>query len=116
MIISQAHNEDKQVMEVSGDLTVANSLNLRKAMLANFKKGDSLELAVGDVTDMDLSFVQILIAAIKTAEKDEKEFALRTPVPEPLVKGLETSGFLNHGRCEKTDCIWCSILAQVQGA
>jgi anti-anti-sigma regulatory factor len=116
VIISQAHKDGKQVMEVSGDLTVANSLKLKKAVLANFKKGDRFEIALGDVTDMDLSFIQIILAAIKTAEKDDKEFALRIPVPELVVKGLESSGFLNHTRCEKTGCIWCSILAQVQGA
>ena len=116
MNISQAQKEDKQVVEVSGALTVANSQKLKKAMLGNLKKGDRLELAIGDVTDMDLSFIQILAATVKTAEKGGKEFSMRIPVPEQVLLGLELSGFLNHSSCQKPGCIWCSILAQVQGA
>ena len=115
MRISQKKKGNDRVVEVSGSLTVAHSSGLKKAILENLKKGNRLELVIGDVTDVDLSFIQIIGAALKTAEKGDREFTLRTPVPEPVVKSVRLSGLLNHDRCSKPNCVWCSINGQIQG-
>ena len=115
MRISQKKKGNDRVVEVSGSLTVAHSSGLKKAILENLKKGNRLELVIGDVTDVDLSFIQIIGAAKKTGEKGDREFALRTPVPELVVKNLRLSGLLNHDRCSKPNCVWCSINGQIQG-
>ena len=113
--ISHKNKGHKRLVEVSGSLTVANASNLKKTILANLKKGHHLELIVGDVTDVDLSFIQIIAAANKSAEKGDREFTIRSPVPEPVVRSLMLAGLLNHERCSVTNCLWCSINTQVQG-
>ena len=115
MRISQKKIGSKRVVEVSGSLTVAHSSGLKKAILENLKKGNRLELVIGHVTDVDLSFFQIIGAAKKTGEKGDGEFALRTPVPELVLKNLRLSGLLNHDKCLKPNCVWCSINGQIQG-
>ncbi len=113
--VSQKNKGPNRLLEVSGSLTVANASKLKKAILANLKKGHHLELVVGDVTDVDLSFIQIIAAANKSAEKGDREFKIRSPVPDPIVRNLRLAGFLNHERCTNKNCLWCSINMQIQG-
>ena len=115
MRISQKKEGNSRVVKVAGSLTVANSSALKKAVLENLRKGNRLELVFDDVTDVDLSFLQIIVAALKTAEKGDREFTLRTPVPEAVVKSVRLSGLLNHEKCSKPNCVWCSINGQIQG-
>lgn len=116
MRIAKKKKGDTRVIEVSGTLTVANSLKLKKALAENLKKGSRLELIITDVSEMDLSFIQLLVAAMKKTETGDREFKVKTPVPDLVVENLKLSGFLNHNSCAKPDCVWCSILEQVQGA
>ena len=116
MLISQRKENGKRVIEVSGALTVAGSRTLKKAIQENLRKGCRLELVIGETSEVDLSFIQLMGAAMKTAEKGDREFILRPPVPEPVVKGLELSGFLNHTRCVKSGCVWCAVREMVEGA
>ena len=115
MHVEQKKNDKNRIVEVSGSLTVKNSKELKKTILENFRKGNSLELVLGDVTDVDLSFIQVITAAVKTAEKGDSEFSIRTPVPEKMINSLKIAGLLNHGRCSKHNCVWCSINEQIQG-
>ena len=116
MNISQDKNGPKRVVKVSGSLTAANSVQLKKVMADNLRKGNQLELVFGEVTEMDISMIQILAAAVKTAETGDRVFTVRTPVPETVAKSLKLSGFLNHYKCVKSGCVWCDIDNQLQGA
>lgn len=115
MRISQKKKGNSRVVEIAGSLTVANSFDLKKAVLENLRKGNRLELVIGDVTDVDLSFIQIIAAAMKSAERGDRDFTVRTPVPEPVVKSVKLSGLLNHEKCSKVNCVWCSINEQILG-
>jgi anti-anti-sigma regulatory factor len=111
--ISQKKKGNNRVVEVAGTLTVANNPRLKKAVLENLRKGNHLELVIADVTDVDLSFIQIIAAAMKMAEKSDREFTVRTPVPGPVLKSVKLSGLLNHDKCSKPNCVWCSINGQI---
>jgi len=113
--ITQIKKGNVRIIEIAGALTVASSHDLKKAVLGNLRKGSRLELVIGEVTDVDLSFIQILAAALKTAENGGLEIAIRTPIPDPVIKSVEMSGLLNHSACSNPDCFWCSINRQVQG-
>jgi anti-anti-sigma regulatory factor len=113
--ISSKNKGSDRIVEVAGSLTVAGSSELKKVILENLKKGNRLELVIGEVTDVDLSFIQIMAAAMKTAETGDRKFTIRTPVPEPVLKSVKLSGMLNHDSCSRPDCVWCSIKGQIQG-
>ena len=116
MKISQSKRGNRRVVSVSGSLTVTDSSDLKKVMAENLRKGHQLELVFDDVSEMDVSIIQIMAAAVKTAEPGDRKFTVRTPVPEPVAQSLKLSGFLNHHNCKKKECVWCAIGNQVQGA
>jgi anti-anti-sigma regulatory factor len=114
--ISQDKNGSRRVVAVSGSLTVADSSDLKKVMAENLRKGHQLELVLDEVSEVDISVIQIMAAAVKAAEAGDRKFSVKTPVPEPVAESLRLSGFLNHYNCKETDCVWCAISSQVQGA
>jgi anti-anti-sigma regulatory factor len=114
--ISQKKKDNRHIVEVSGALTLAGSLELKKTVLDNLKKGKHLDLAFGEVTDADLSFIQIIAAAVKMAEKGDRKFTLKSPIPELVLSNIKIAGLLNHDKCSKSDCVWCSINEQSRGA
>jgi anti-anti-sigma regulatory factor len=113
MRIVQKKNGNKRVVEVAGSLTVEGCSDLKNAVLKNLRKGSHLELIISDVTDVDLSFIQIVTAAMKAAGKGDREFSVRTPIPELVVKSVKLSGLLNHNICSIPNCVWCTIKGQM---
>lgn len=116
MRIKRKNAGDGIVLEVEGALTVSEIVGLKKAVQENLRKGDRLELDVSLVSEADLTFIQILAAAAKRAEKGDRSFTVRSPVPEPVMRTLRLSGVLNHARCRKGDCVWCRLIDQTPGA
>lgn len=115
MRISQKKKGRKRAIEVSGALTLDNSLKLKKAILKGLSDGSHLELILNEIDEVDMSFLQIVGAAMKTAEQNNITFSIKAPVPDPVVESMRLSGFLNHSSCSKKGCLWCSVKEQVEG-
>lgn len=103
------------MLEISGTLTAAWSTDLKKEILGGLKKGPELRLVIGKVTDVDLSFLQIVSSALKTAQREGKELTMKLPVPDPVVESVILAGLQNHGSCQTDGCLWCSIETQSSG-
>lgn len=115
MHIAKEKSGAVRTIEVSGALTVAHGGELRKALLEDLRKGTRLEIAFGEVTEVDLSFFQIMAAALKTAETRKIELMVRTPLPERVVHSAQLAGLLNHSGCSDAGCVWCSIKREAEG-
>lgn len=70
-------------LELSGDLTLEHGCELRSLLLSH-KDSPRLRISVNNATRMDLTFVQLLQALMRSRERDHLllEFA---PLPDVLV-------------------------------
>lgn len=116
MRVSRKKEGRTQVLEISGTLTAAWSADLKRAIQSGLKKGPELRLVIGKVEDVDLSFLQIVSSALKTAQREGKELTMKLPVPDPVVESVILAGLQNHGTCRAESCLWCSIKTQSSGA
>jgi anti-anti-sigma regulatory factor len=114
--ILRKKTDKTQILEISGSLTAAWSADLKKEIQGGLKKGPRLQLVIKKVEDVDLSFLQVILAALKTAQAEDKELTLKLPVPDPIVENVILAGLHNHGACSIDDCLWCSIKTQSTGA
>jgi anti-anti-sigma regulatory factor len=105
-----------QVLEISGSLTVGQSAELKKAIQGSLKKSKELQLVIKQVDEVDLSFLQVIAAAIKSAESENKKFVFQFPVPDQVLESVILGGLQNHGSCQAESCLWCLIEAQGPGA
>lgn len=82
------------VVDLSGSLVVRTAKAVHEAVLAGLKQPGTLELNISDVTEADLSFVQIVEAARRSAADAGREIRLSKPADGALRDVLDLGGFL----------------------
>ncbi|EWY41634.1 hypothetical protein N825_24105 [Skermanella stibiiresistens SB22] len=91
-------NEKKTILvRFAGSLTVPEAAHIRSSLLDAFRDGDSVEVDCSGATDVDLSFVQLLLAARRTAVKLGKSITLSAPAAGALLDTLARGGLLGSG-------------------
>ncbi len=63
---------------------------LREALSA----GADLALDLGDMEEADLAFIQLIIAARRSAQASGLSLTLSHPAPDPILQTLERGGFI----------------------
>lgn len=82
------------LVDLSGSLVVRSAKTVHESVLAGFKQSGPVELQISDVTEADLSFVQIVEAARRSAAAAGREIRLSKPADGALRDVLELGGFL----------------------
>lgn len=81
-------------LHVASSAVMRNAADLRQQCIDALAEEGTINIDIADVTDADLSFVQI-ICALRTAAADAgREVRLRTPAPAPVAALLDRAGFL----------------------
>jgi anti-anti-sigma factor len=83
--------KDATVLDISGELTVENAGDIKGALLEAFRAGKDVILKLKKVSAVDLSFIQILLAAYSKARSESR--ALTVKGPKTFVQAVEEAGF-----------------------
>jgi len=86
--------EGSKIVELSGALTIQNAGCVRDELMAALATGEDLTVDCRSGTEIDLTFVQLLLSARLTAEHNGHSLFLAAPLPVPLLSVLERGGFL----------------------
>lgn len=105
-------NINYKVLQFSGEATVINAEKIKFQVLDAIKEADHLVLNLVDITDMDLSFLQILCSAHKTALNKGKLISMDDSSFKVIKPYLEQSGFFRHLGCfkdRKDECLFKGV-------
>ncbi len=80
-----------------GELTVRTISDTHQRLASEFANTDTLLIDASDVADVDLTFVQLIESARRTASKEGKSITMAAPLPQALRYLLERGGFLSAG-------------------
>jgi len=80
-------------LNLSGPLTVAVCETLQMDLAAAFEKADEIIVGVDPDAETDLTFLQLLIAAERSAAARGKRVALRAPPTGALAEALRACGY-----------------------
>ncbi|HYN37716.1 MAG TPA: STAS domain-containing protein [Rhodospirillales bacterium] len=94
------------VVRFEGALTVREAHSIRDALSAALHSGNAVIVDCRDAADVDLSFVQMLIAARLSAAAHRTSFALAAPAEGPLLRVLNRAGLLDPARPDAADGFW----------
>ncbi|MDD5642731.1 MAG: STAS domain-containing protein [Syntrophales bacterium] len=98
-----------EVLKFAGDLTIDNAQELHRVLLAALDNATEISLTFAEVTAVDLSFVQLLCAAHRTAIRADKTLKLADPRPEVLKAAVRETGFIRERGCNldsQGSCLW----------
>lgn len=81
-------------LHVASSAAMRNAVDLRQQCIDALAEEGVINIDVADVTEADLSFIQILHALRAAAAAAGRAVRLRTPAPAPVAALLERAGFL----------------------
>jgi anti-anti-sigma regulatory factor len=92
-------------LKLDASLTVERATPLRDEIVAALAGGDSVEIAFSSVEEIDLSCLQVLIAALLSAKKTGKELHFTGTLSQHVSERLKHCGFLGDafGRAEELE-------------
>ena len=103
--------EKSTTLEVvlSGSLSLSAASEIRQRLLGALDEADTVKLLLRDVDDVDLSLVQIICAAHRSALLKNKTLKLQDNLPELFAQIIEDAGLNGHIGCsaeQKEHCVW----------
>jgi len=104
--------EKRTAVEVQGKCTIEDAGRIRTLLMERLAEADGLILNLSDVSEVDLSFLQLLCAAHKSASNSGKPFGLEGALSEPLILKAREAGFACRGECGphlNGDCLWTEV-------
>lgn len=106
MRLDSQRDRDRAVVAVGGRLTASQAGRLRAALLEAFDGSLQVEVALQDVTEADLSFLQLLCAAQRTAAARAVGFTLSgLEGAEPVRRLIAAAGAKSGIGCPE-GCVW----------
>jgi len=99
----------KRKLALSGDLTLLQAAQMREALQQELAAAEQLEVVFSDVGSVDLSLVQVLCAAHRSARKAGKNIILPGGLPDAFVRLIDDGGFYGHIGCSldgRIACVW----------
>lgn len=101
------HDEGKLVLE--GELTLRCIRNLRDELSRSLEEVQHLDVEIAGAMETDLSFLQLLCSAHRTAVKRGKTVALIGDIPQAFQQAVDDNGYNRQSGCgldvDKT-CLW----------
>lgn len=104
MNITNPDPETKRI-ELQGECSVEFSSELSSQLLDGFKNYSHLELSLNQITEADLTIIQLLCSAHKSSQSGSKDIRIIDQVPDSVSNTMLRAGyFLCCQRCPVKTC------------
>lgn len=97
------------VLSLKGDIMIEDAAQFKDLLMRHMEDTDDLSINVSDVTQVDLSWFQLICSAHRFSNRIEKKFSLDGEIPENIRTLAIKSGFKRHKGCTfdcGDTCIW----------
>jgi len=101
--------EGKAFLSPNGELTVAGADGFKDALVKSLEKADTIEINLNEVTTIDLSCLQLLCSAHRSAVKEGKVLTVKVPASPVFFEARKSAGFMYSKPCRfvtTEDCLW----------
>jgi anti-anti-sigma regulatory factor len=102
--------DDGHILTLRGELTIARAEELKAALSESLQGGASVRIQLADAGAVDLSCLQLLCSAHRTAAALGKSLTLEGEVPPMIRQAMKYAGFTRKKGCSfspHTDCLGC---------
>ena len=84
------------VLTAEGDLTVERAIELKRMLLNALRDAASVAILFKENSRLDVSFLQLLCAAKRSALASGKDLKLVQNIPDNLLAEIRTAGYSHH--------------------
>jgi len=104
------NSDNVEVVALRGDLTIAHAADLKQLLHESLDRSQRIAVRLEDVTAVDLSCLQLLCSAHRTASTLDKRLTLEGARPSLFRQAMQQAGFMRQKGCSlnhNTTCLWC---------
>ncbi len=94
---------DTNPLTLSGRQTIREAAATHAALLSALQVNGDIILACDDITEVDLSFIQMILAARRSATESGRKLTLRQPADGALRQALIAGGLISEGALPSRD-------------
>ncbi len=94
---------------LTGSLSLGSVGEVRTQLQHALSEADTVKILLQDIEDIDLSIIQIICSAHRTALLRNKALILQSHLPAVFIQIIEESGLQGHIGCShggKDGCVW----------
>ncbi len=100
--------EDGGVLISSGDrLTIENAADFMRLLAEGFEASQQVLLEFDPGVELDITALQLICSACRTAAARSRTFACRGPRPRSLEEIIEACGVRRHAACKQNMDLHC---------
>ena len=107
MDLEMTWSAEAGVLKLEGNWTIERAGELKAALLEAVNNSEHIVIDLGELTDTDLSAVQLLCSAHRTSARMGKRLALGERKPETLIRVVRDAGLRHTIRCHQDTCKSC---------
>lgn len=85
----------RNIVVIGSDARIANIADIHNKILESINDCIDIEIDCSLIEDVDLSFIQLIAAARKTAARSGGRLGLSSPAPPVMMRLLERGGFIS---------------------
>ncbi len=117
MRLRKSGKKECRTLTMSGELTVRHAAKLKRALTGELKRADNLQLRFGDVEEADITLLQLLCAAHKSAREIGKGLTLyENGFPPVIWNTANSAGMFGNLRCpDSGSCMYAEEKAARKG-
>jgi len=107
--IRRSQAGERAVLAISGELTVLHAKAIQAELLEALQGAAAVEVAVGEISAIDITFPQLLCSTHRSAAVLKKEMTITGVEQERFGAMLRNAGFTRHTGCQegtRTSCLW----------
>ncbi len=107
---------EKVTLQWSGDLTIRRIAELKEQVQKALAAASHVSIEIAAEAECDMTVLQLLCAAHRTASRQDKSLVLCGEIPEQLKVIMNLAGFSRHIGCAKDKsgcCVWKLVYRQV---
>lgn len=100
---------ETEILKLSGELTIQFAAKLHQVLLKVINHAKAIYIKLENVIDVDISCMQLLCSAHKTALESNKSLTLDSKSAEIFNQRLKEAGFGRTRGCSiktETSCLW----------
>ncbi len=109
---SQSASDAQARFEINGTCGIEEAARIRTILAESLSQADKATLDLSKATDADLSFLQLLCAAHKSAVRRGKTLTITGTVPEDIRQRVKEAGMTGNTSCGSDlskSCLWAEV-------
>lgn len=109
MAVEMTRSGGTDVLKLKGSWTIERANELKRVLLEMLNSCEHMSIDLEELTDVDLSTMQLICSAHRTSLRDGKQLALHERKSQSLKQVVHEAGFVRTLGCHKDPtkkCLW----------